>query len=176
MQVEVYSKYPGVRLYLDSKRIGELATTREQQFKAIFSVPYAPGTLRAVGVVDGKEDEAVVLRTAGRAAAIKLIPDRTTISANGQDLSFVRVEIADSVGNLQPNAQHQLRLDITGPGVIAAVDNANITDIDPYVGTSRKAWHGRALVVIRSAARVGKITLKATSPGLKEASTNIDAE
>jgi beta-galactosidase len=176
MQVEVYSKYPRVRLYLDTRLIGELATTREQQFKATFTVPYAPGSLRAVGVVDGTEGETTILRTAGDAAKIKLIPDRMKVSANGQDLSFVRVEITDSAGNLEPNAQHQLQFSIDGPGMIAGVDNANVTDLDPYAGTSRKAWHGRALVVIRSTRKAGNITLTAHSAGLSDTQTTISAE
>ncbi len=40
IQVEVYSKYPRVRLYLNNKLIGEQPTTKEQQFKATFRLPY----------------------------------------------------------------------------------------------------------------------------------------
>ena len=50
MQVEVYSGAEKVRLFLNDKLIGEKPTGREQEFKAVFSVPYAPGTLKAVGV------------------------------------------------------------------------------------------------------------------------------
>ncbi len=50
MQVEVYSGAEKVQLFLNGKLIGEKPTGREQQFKAVFAVPYAPGTLKAVGV------------------------------------------------------------------------------------------------------------------------------
>jgi len=126
--------------------------------------------------VDGKEGETIVLQTADRAAKIRLLPDRTRVSANGQDLSCIGVEITDKDGTLQPNAQNQLQFSLDGPGVIAGVDNANITDTDPYVGKSRSAWHGRALVVVRSMAKAGRITLKASSQGLTEASVDITAE
>ena len=49
MQVEVYSGADKVRLFLNDKLIGEQPTAREQQFEALFNVPYAPGTLSAVG-------------------------------------------------------------------------------------------------------------------------------
>lgn len=166
VQVEVYSKYPKVRLYLNKKLIGEQATGEEQQFKATFALPYAPGLLQAVGVADNKEVETRVLQTSGNAAKIKLTADRSNLLANGQDLSFVTIEITDEAGNLQPNAENQLQFSIEGPGVIAGVDNANIKDTDPYVGTSRKAWHGRALVVIRSTQQAGEIKLTVSSPGL----------
>jgi beta-galactosidase len=173
MQVEVYSKYPEVRLYLNAKLVGESATTEEQQFKATFAVPFAPGSLRAVGVIDGKEVQTVVLQTSGSAAKIRLIPDRTTLSANRQDLSFVRVEITDKDGTLQPNAQNQLQFSIDGPGVIAGVDNADIKDVDQYVGTTRRAWHGCALVVIRSTGQAGNIVLTVGSPDLTGATVTL---
>jgi len=176
IQVEVYSKYPKVRLYLNTKLIGEQATTEEQQFKATFTVPYTPGLLSAAGVMDNKELETAILQTSGNAAGIKLIPDRTKLSADGQDLSFITIEVTDKDGKLQPNAQNQLQFSINGPGVIAGVDNADIKDLDPYIGTARKAWHGRALVVIRSTRNAGDIKLTVSSAGLTEAIVNIITE
>ncbi|OFY69781.1 MAG: beta-galactosidase [Bacteroidetes bacterium RBG_13_42_15] len=176
LQVEVYSKYPKVRLYLNKELIGEQATTEEQQFKAMFTLPYAAGELKAVGVMDNKEVETTILQTTGDAAKIRLIPDRTKISANGQDLSFVTIEVTDANGRLQPNAENRLQFKIDGPGVIAGVDNASIKDVDPYVGTSRKAWHGRALVVIRSTKETGDIILTVSSEGLSNATVTISAE
>ncbi|MDM8159983.1 glycoside hydrolase family 2 TIM barrel-domain containing protein [Labilibaculum sp. K2S] len=168
IDVEVYSKYPKVRLYLNNKLVGEQATTRDQQFKAIFSVPYSSGQLKAVGVENDKEMESTILQTSGDAAKIKLTADRKEILANGQDLSYITVEITDKDGIIQPNAANRLNFKIDGPGVIAGVDNANIKDCDQYVGDSRKAWKGRALVVIKSTHDVGDIKLMVASPGLAE--------
>jgi beta-galactosidase len=173
LQVEVYSKYPAVRLYLNNKLIGELATTIDQQFKAVFDVPYAPGILSAVGVNENRESENVLLETSGNAGNIKLIPDRKKISADGQDLSFITIEVTDKDGKLQPNAQNRLHFSVSGPGIIAGVDNADIKDLDPYSGTTRKAWHGRALVVIRSTRNAGDIQLKVSSEGLADAFVTI---
>jgi len=176
IQVEVYSKYPQVRLYLNKKLIGEQVTTEEQQFKATFTLPYAPGLLSAVGVVDNKEMETTLLKTSGVASNIKLTADRTEILANGQDLSFITIEVTDKDGNLQPNAENRLQFKIDGPGVIAGTDNANLKDLDLYVGSTRKAWHGRALVVLRSTQKAGNIKLTVSSPGLSDAIINIKTE
>lgn len=176
IQVEVYSNYPMVRLYLNNKLIGEQATTEEQQFKATFTLPYAPGELKAVGVTDNKELETTILQTSGEAAKIKLITDRNKILSNGQDLSFVTVEVTDKDGNVQPHAENRLQFDINGPGVIAGVDNANIKDVDSYIGTTRKTWQGRALVVIRSTKNTGNIKLTVSSPGLADAFVTVKAE
>lgn len=173
LQVEVYSRYPKVRLYLNKKLIGEQETTEAQQFKAIFSVPYTAGELSAVGIKDSKEIETRALTTSQNAAAIKLVADRNAVAADGQDLVFVSVEITDQQGRLQPNAANALHFEIEGPGSIAGIDNANLKDPDPYVGNTRKAWHGKALVVIRTGKTAGKIKLKVTSPSLTGAMVTI---
>ncbi|MBN2807488.1 MAG: DUF4982 domain-containing protein [Prolixibacteraceae bacterium] len=176
IQVEVYSMYPKVKLYLDDKLIGEQATTIDQQFKATFTLPYATGQLKAVGVENDQEVESTTLQTAGQSALIKLNADRQDIKADGQDLSFVIVEITDKDGTIQPNADNLLEFTIEGEGTIVGVDNADLKDLDSYVGSSRKAFKGRALVVIKSTHHAGNIHLTVTSPGLTDASVNIRSE
>ena len=176
VQVEVYSKYPRVRLYLNNKLIGEQATTRDQQFKATFTVPYSPGLLKAVGVENDKEMESTILQTSGDAVKIKLTADRKEIMANGQDLCYVTVEIIDKDGIFQPNATNRLHFKIDGPGTIAGVDNADIKDTDPYMGNTRKAWKGRAVVVIKGTHDAGDIKLTVASTNLTEATMNINAK
>jgi beta-galactosidase len=166
IQVEVYSKYPSVRLFLNDKLVGEQLTSIEQENKTTFTIPYTPGTLKAAGVLDNIEIESTVLKTAGDPAKIKLIADRNNIVANGQDLSFITVEITDANGNIQPNADNRLQFTIEGPGVIAGVDNANLKDLEKYTGSTRKAWNGRALVVVKSNKDTGSIRLSVDSPGL----------
>ncbi|MEO6734521.1 MAG: glycoside hydrolase family 2 TIM barrel-domain containing protein [Ferruginibacter sp.] len=175
INVEVYSKYPGVRLYLNNKLIGEKATTVQQEYKATFSVPYSAGVLKAVGVKNNKEVESTFLKTSGDAAKITIKADRKEVITNGQDLIYVTVEITDKDGIFQPNAANRLHFKIDGPAVIAGIDNANLKDTDPYVGNTRKAWQGRALVVIRSKHSAGDIKLTVSSPGLSDASLNIKA-
>ncbi|QTE39849.1 glycoside hydrolase family 2 TIM barrel-domain containing protein [Mucilaginibacter gossypii] len=175
LDVEVYSKYPKVRLYFNDKLLGEKSTTVNQEFKATFSVPYTPGTLKAVGVENDKEIESTTLQTSGSAAKIRLIADRRQLLPNGQDLSYVSIEITDKDGVLQPNASDRLQFKIEGPGVIAGADNANVKDTDPYTGNSRKAWHGRAMVVIRSTHNAGDIKLTVSSASLSEATIALKA-
>ncbi len=176
LQVEVYSRYPNVRLYLDEKLIGEQKTTIDQEFKTTFILPYNAGVLKAVGVKDNKEIESRIIRSAGTAVKIKLIPDKKKIKSNGQDLVFVLVELVDKNGNINPNAINRLQFKIEGPGKIAGVDNANLKDLDSYAGNSRNAWNGKAMVVIRSTNAEGNINLNVSSPGLEEANVKIRAE
>jgi len=176
LPVEVYSKYPKVRLYLNDKLIGEKNTTAAQEFKSTFLVPYAAGVLKAVGVENDKEVESTVLQTTRDAAKIKLTADRNEILANGQDLSYITVEITDKNGILQPNAANRLHFKIEGPGTIVGGDNADLKDWEQYTGNTRKAWKGRALVVLKSTQNPGLVTLTVTSADLREASIAIKSK
>lgn len=173
MQVEVYSRTEKVRLFVNGKLIGEQPTGRAEQFKAVFSVPYEPGTLKAVGLRGDRAVAESVLVTAGRPARLRLTADRATVRADGQDLAFVTVEALDAEGRLQPQADHEVLFAVDGPGVIAAVGNGDGQDPAPYRGTRRKLFQGRALVVVRSGRQAGTIRLRAASPGLRDAVVKI---
>ncbi len=175
MQVEVYSGAEKVRLYLNDKLIGEKPTGREQEFKAVFDVPYAPGTLKAVGVWGDSAVAESILTSTGKPAQLRLTADRSVVQADGQDLSFITVEALDSAGHLQPNADQEVQFAISGPGVIAAVGNGDGEDPASYQGDRRKLYLGRALVVVRTSKEAGSIHLTATTPGLSAGTVDIQA-
>ena len=176
LEVEVYSRYPKVRLYLNDKLIGEHGTSAQWRFTTNFTVPYAQGTLKAAGVQDGKEVETRQLRSVGEAAAIRLTPDLTSIPSGGQGLSFVKVEVVDKEGNAQPNASQLIDFHVTGPGTIAGLGNADLKDPTPYQGTRCRVFHGQALVVLRSSVKPGTLDLKAETDGLKPAKTQVETQ
>jgi beta-galactosidase len=175
MQVEVYSGVEKVRLLLNNKLIGEQATGRGQEFRTVFEVPYAPGTLKAEGLKADRVVAESVLATASQPARLRLTADRAAVQADGQDLSFVTVEAVDAEGRLQPNAEQAVRFAIDGPGVIAAVGNADGTDSESYQSARRKLYRGRALVIVRTSKQGGPIRLKAAAEGLSDGVVTIQA-
>ena len=176
LDVEVYSGAEKVQLFLNGKLIGEKPTGREQEFKATFSVPYAPGTLKAVGMRGDRVVAESVLTTAGEAAKLRVTADRTEIEANGEDLSYVTVEAVDAKGHLDMQANKEVRFEISGPGIIAAVGNGDGQDTDSYSSDRRKLYQGRALVVIRASRRAGPIKLTVKNSGLSSGSLTINAK
>ncbi len=175
MQVEVYSGAEKVQLLLNGKLIGEKPTGREQEFKAVFSVPYAPGMLKAVGLRGGRVVAENVLTTAEKASRLRVTADRTVLQADGEDLSFVTVEAADANGRSDLTADQEVQFEIGGPGTIAAVGNGDAQDPDSYHSDRRKLYQGRALIVIRSSQQTGRIKLTAKSSGLSDGSLTIDS-
>lgn len=176
LQVEVYSGTEKVQLYLNDKLIGEQSTGREQEFKAVFSVPYAPGKLKAMGLRGDRAVAESVLTTAGDPVKLRLSADRTVVQADGEDLSFVTVEAVDAEGRLQPHADQEIQFSISGPGVIAAVGNGDGQDDASYHGDRRKLFGGRALVVIRTSTKAGAIHLTGTASGLTDGSVSIETK
>ena len=176
INVEVYSRYPKVRLYLNDKLIGEHSVNEQGRFETNFTVPYARGTLKAVGLQDDKEVDTCQLVTVGDATAIQLRPDLTSIPADGQGLSYVKVEVVDKEGKVQPNADQLITFTLAGPGTIAGLGNADLKDPTPYQGTQCHVFHGRALVVLRSSRQAGTLDLKAETNGLTAAEVQIKSQ
>ena len=104
LQVAVYSRCDSVRLELNGKVIGEKPVSAATKLTAKFDVPYAPGELRAIGLVNGKAVANTVLKTSGAPRKLKLIADREKIRADRNDLSYVTVEVVDAAGQRVPNA------------------------------------------------------------------------
>ncbi len=169
LTVEVYSRYEAVRLYLNDRLMGERPTTELEEFRAAFAVPYAVGTLRVVGVRDHREVETFELATAGLPARLRATADRPALRADGQDLSFVTIEVTDREGRLAPAAEMSLTVDLRGPGVIAGIGSGDMTSLEPYFANPRKAFQGRSLVIIRSTHRAGPVELTVSAPGLRAA-------
>jgi beta-galactosidase len=176
LDVEVYSGAEKVQLFLNDKLIDEKPTGREQEFKATFSVPYTPGTLKAVGIRGGRAVAESVLTTAGNVAGLRVTADRSEVQADGQDLSFITVEAVDAQGRWQPNADQEVQFSISGPGVIAAVGNGDGQDPASYQGNQRKLYQGRAMVVVRTSRQAGPIKLTASASSLREGSVSIESK
>ena len=168
-KVDVYSRHDAVRLYLNGRLLGEKPTTRAEEFRAAFTVPYAPGVLEAVGVEGGRETESFLLATAGPAARLRLTADRPRIRADGEDLAFVTVEATDRAGRRRFDADSEVQFTLDGPGVIAGIGTADMTTLESYQANPHRLFQGRALVVIRSTPEAGRLTLTASAPGFPDA-------
>ena len=153
-----------MQLYLNDKLIGEKPTTRGEQFKATFSVPYAPGVLRAVALDGDKEAQRIELTTSGDVAALRLTADRNQLTADGQDLAFITVESVDAQGRFQPNGNQTVTFEVEGAGTLAGVASGDYSTTESYQANQRKLFNGRAQLIIRTTKNTGPITISASAP------------
>lgn len=141
--------------------------TKDGKLHLEFKVPYKPGKLTAVAKdKNGKEVAKDVVKTAHDANKIDLSADRQVITADGYDLSFITVDVVDKNGTLVPNADNLINFDIKGNGKIVGVDNGNAASVERYKDNKRKAFNGKALVIVQSTKNTGSFTLTATSQGI----------
>ena len=134
IDVIAYTNCDEVKLYLNDQLIGrkafaetkmtyltkqwekEISLGEGEKLSLDWKIPFIPGTLRAEGYKNGRLIATEVVRTAGDPAKIELSADRTTIQADGKDLSFVTVKIQDSNGTLVPNADNLVHFELEGEG------------------------------------------------------------
>lgn len=171
MKVNVYSRAPQVRLYLNGRLIGTKATSAT--FWAGFDVPYEAGTLRAVEY-DGKEEGAsFTLRTTGEPVALRLVSDRVSATADGKDLVYVTAELVDADGQVVYDSLRTVRFSIEGEGTILACGNACPYDMESFRNPSPRLYNGRAQAIVKTTPVAGTFTLRATSDGLPEQTVTV---
>jgi beta-galactosidase len=173
MQVNVYTRSKTVKLELNGKVVAEQAVP-EGAITAAFNIEYQPGILVAKCFDNGKETASIKLSTAGKPAAIRLIPDRRIIRADQNDLSFVGVEVIDDQGNVVPSVDGlDIRFQLKGNGAIAGVGNGNSSDMTSFQQNHKTVYQGRAQVIIKPKDGKGVAVLKASAAGLKDGLLNI---
>jgi len=167
-----YNNADEVELYLNGKSLGVKKKTGDD-LHVMWNVKYEPGTLKAVSRKKGNVVLTTEVKTAGSAAKIELSTDRQTITADGQDLSFVTVKILDKDGNLVPDAGNTVNFKLDGDAFIAGVDNGDPINHDSFKVNYRKAYNGLALAIVQARQKAGFVKLTATSNGLQAASVQI---
>ena len=193
--VMVYTDYPEVELFLNGRSLGrqhkqaytiapgpadKLKPQTEspqllRRYRLIWdSVTYAPGTLRAVAYdAQGRRAMERTLRTAGSPSRLTLQPDRTTLRADGDDLSFITVSLVDSRGTLCPDADDRVEFTVTGAGTLRGLCNGDATSLESFTGDAMHLFHGQLVLVVQSTTTPGTITITART-GKKQTSTEIN--
>jgi beta-galactosidase len=131
-----------------------------------WKVPYVPGELKAVARGDGRVVATDVLRTAGAPHAVRLTADRTSLAADGRSLVFVTADVVDARGVVCPDAENLITFDVAG-GSLAGLDNGREESAERYQATTRTAFHGKALAVVRSGSKPGALKVTARAAGLR---------
>ncbi|OAM91001.1 beta-galactosidase [Termitidicoccus mucosus] len=175
--VHVYSSGDEAELFLNGNSLGR---KKRGAFEYRFrwdDVVYSPGELKVAVWKNGKPWTETVRKTTGSAAKLLLTPDRAQLRADGADLVFVTVTVADKDGLPVPRAQNSIRFSVTGPAEIAAVDNGDATSFAPFQGSERAAYNGFALVISRTKPdKSGILVLRAESDGLEPAAIELSSK
>lgn len=165
--VFVYSSGDEVELFLNGKSLGKkFKQPYEYRFRWD-SVRYESGELKAIAYKDGKKWAEKHVQTTGKPVKLKLIPDKTVLKSDGEDLIFVRVSVLDAEGNEVPTAEPLITSSVSGPGIIAATDNGDPTCLIPFHEPKRPAFNGLYLAIVKARkGSKGKLRLRVEADGL----------
>jgi len=174
--VRCFANCPEVTLTLNDKVIGTKTSSEAVNGILSWQVPFEPGTLKAVGRVNGQDVCDYELKTAGSPSRIELLPDVTELRADGKDISHVEFRIVDENGVRIPDAEPEVSFEMTGPAGIIGIGNCDLNNIEDCKANSHRAYEGRGLAILQATTTPGGITLKATAPGLESASVTLQSQ
>lgn len=178
IDIFIFSNCAKTELFVNGESKGVYKHNHESgdNLSGRWQVPYHRGEIRAVGYDDNGTKVCEHVRYSFTdPAKIVLKPDKTTLSADGEDMIFVEVSTADKDGNPVENARNRINVDVSGAGRLVGMDNGDSTDYEQYKTNSRKLFYGKLLIMIAAKAETGKIELKVSSPDLPAETLYFDA-
>ena len=175
--VHVFTSGDEAELFLNGKSLGRKKKDLYEYRLRWDSVLYEPGILKVVSYKNNQPWAEDSVKTTGEAVSLNLSADRTTIKADGKDLSFITVKITDQQGLTVPRSKNLLHFSIEGPGEIVATDNGDPTNLVSFSSKVREAFNGLCLVIVRgNANQADNIRLKVASAGMQTESIVIKSE
>jgi len=173
--VHVYTSGDEGELFLNGKSLGRKKMVAGKDFRLIWdNVVYTPGELKVVCYKNGKKWATDVVKTTGAASKLNVSADRSVISSDEDDLSFITVKVTDKEGLTVPRSNPLIQFTIEGPGEIVATDNGDATSFVPFQSHERPAYNGMALVIVKAKkGQKGSFTVKANSQGLEMGKINV---
>ncbi len=172
--VRCFSNCKTVELFLNGKSLGKQDMPQNEYLD--WNVRYEPGVLSAKGYNGTKLAAETRVETTGAPTAVRLQPDRSVISADGQDLSIIDVSVVDALGRVVPDADNLIRFELTGAGKIVGVGNGDPSSHEADKTSERRAFNGFAQVIVQANRAAGSIQLTATSEKLNSAKLKIKSE
>lgn len=176
--VFVYTSYNSAELFVNGKSFGvqkKNNDTPQNRYRLMWmNVKYEPGTVKVVAFDEnGKAAEEKEIHTAGQPYQVVLDADRKTITADGEDISFVTVSVVDKNGVPCPTASHQLKFKVSGAGSYRAACNGDATSLEMFHKNTMKLFSGKLVVLVQSSTTAGTIKLEVNGPGLKSSTLTL---
>ncbi len=172
--VHVFTSGDEVELFLNGKSLGKKKKAAYEYRLRWDDVLYEQGELKAIAYKDGQKWAEEVVRTTGSASQLLAKTDRSELIADGDDLAFITVKVADKGGLTVPDASNLIQFKIEGSGEIVATDNGDPTNMKSFTLSEREAFNGLVLVIVRAKiGEPGTIILTAESEGLQTARIQI---
>ncbi len=160
-----YNNADEVELFINGRSVG-IRKKEPHKYHVMWRVTFEPGVVKVIARKDGKVVGEQTIHTAGEPDHIRLTADRSCNTHGG--LIFVSAEVIDKAGVLCPWAENNLQFKVGGEAEIVGVDNGSQTSMERFKASHRKAFFGKALVVLKTSKTSGDINLTGYGIGLKD--------
>jgi beta-galactosidase len=174
--VYVISNVESVELFVNGKSLGANKKREDGYVFAFPKVEFVPGSIKAVGSIQGQAVVQHEIKTAGPAVALKLTPIAGPggLQADGADVVLIDVEAVDANGMRVPTDDARVDFTCTGPGIWRGGYNSGKTD------STNNLWLNTELGINRVSVRAGfvpgTIVVTAKRDGLKAAEVRIESK
>lgn len=143
------------------------------------NVKYEAGEIRVVAYdAQGNKIGEDSRHTAGKPTAIVAQADRKSYRADGEDMVFVTIGVADSKGVAVPTCNNELTFEVAGAGSFEAVCNGDATSLESFKQPRMKLFNGELVVVLRTSEHPGtiRLTIKDSKGKLKAKTLEINTK
>lgn len=189
----VYTNYPSAELFINGKSQGKRTKDlsipldgsyteearksfeRQKRYRLMWmDTKYEPGTVKVVAYDEnGKAVAEKEMHTAGKPHRIVLEADRTTLNADGEDISFVNARIVDKDGNFCATEEREISFTVKGAGTFKAVANGNPASLESFQAPKMKLFSGQLTALVQAGEKPGTIVLEAKASGVRGAKIEI---
>ena len=179
--VFVYTSYPKAELFINGKSQGireKNDSTLQTRTRLMWNeTVYEPGEVKVVAYDEkGNPVAEKSIRTAGKPHHLVLTTNRKTLDANGDDLAYITVQVADKDGNIVPTDSRAVKFSVKGAGSFEATANGDPTSLRSFQKPEMDLFSGAATAIVRSSKEGGKLNFTATAKGVKPATISIDVK
>ncbi|MCH5242212.1 MAG: DUF4982 domain-containing protein [Muribaculaceae bacterium] len=175
----VYTNSPKAELFINGKSQGVKEKRKDgsnmERYRLMWNdVVYEPGEVLVVAYDDnGNETGRKSMKTAGKPDHLVLTPNRTSLSADGEDLVYIMVQVADKEGNIVPTDEREVKFSTKGAGTFRATANGDATSLRSFQEPVMDLFSGAATAIVQSGNTPGDITFTAKAKGVKPATITI---
>lgn len=179
--VFVYTDSPKAELFINGKSQGireKNDSTVQNRYRLMWNdVVYQPGEVKAVAYnADGSVAGEKIIRTAGKPDHLVLTADRKSMKADGEDLLYITVQVADKDGNIVPTDSREVKFTAKGAGRFRATANGDPTSVRLFHLPEMDLFSGAATAIVQAADKPGTLTFEARAKGVRPARLVIPVE
>ena len=149
------------KLSMKDEQLNPDADTRLDRYRLRWNdVKYEPGEIRVVAYdAQGQKIGEDVRRTAGKAARLTAVAEKTVHQADGEDLIYVRVGVQDRKGIPVPDCQNELVFSVSGEARFEAACNGDAKSLQSFKSPRMQLFNGELVVILRPTRTAGRVTL-----------------